>query len=417
MKKTLNVNKLFSFAPILLSLSLLITGIEFSIGILLIASLLTYLIMADRNPTVKNILIVSFLVRVVVAFIDHYGYLTHYGWDEFFSTSVQIKANLLTGYPLLANVTGSIHGVSYGIFCAFVYLLFGDYQIVMRIVNCFLGVLVADRVYRISLRLTGDEKASLLATGITAFYPSFIIYCALDMRDAMIFFLTAEMLYRISLLLAQKSGKNLLLLAFEVIALYFLRTQYLILFSMIVFIYLIIRSNLYQKKMQRLAFVILLLLVAWVGYRYLQQRNFFSVLLKFMNADLAWRAAGGSAYLVGVQYETWLDIFRWTPIRIVHFAFGPFFWSVTNLFMLMGAVESFALVFITIAAFSRIARNLYFRNPPLYLVLLLFAVIGLLSSAVIDSNYGTALRHKMNFIFIFFIFSAEFIKTLHIKII
>lgn len=410
-------HKIATFIPVFLSLGLLFTGIEFSLSILLISILLLYLIITDRNPAVKKILLISFLIRVIVAFLDHYGYLTHYGWDEFFSTAVQIKNNLRDGYPLLSNVTGSIHGISYGIFCAFIYYLFGDYQIIMRIVNCFLGVLVADRVFRISYRLTDDKKSSVLAAGITAFYPSFIIYCALDMRDAMIFFLTAEMLYRISLIMSQKTSKDFVLLAFEVIVLYFLRTQYLILFTMITFIYLLIRSNLYQSKVHRLIIVLLLVLIAWIGYHYLEQRNYFPILLKFMNADLAWRAAGGSAYLVGVQYSTWWDIVRWTPIRIIHFAFGPFLWSVNNPFMLMGSIESFALVFIVIAAFSKKARQLIHRNPQLYLVLLLFAVTGLLSSAVIDSNYGTALRHKMNFIFIFFIFSAVFIKTIRIKIV
>jgi len=411
------MNKLATYSPIILSLSLLFAGIEFSLAILLISILLLYLLLVARNQSVKKIIIASFIIRVIVAFIDHYGYLTHYGWDEFFATSVQIKSNLQSGYPLLANVTGSVHGIAYGVFCALIYYIFGDYQILMRIVNCFLGVLVVDRVYRISFRLSGDEKSSILAAGITAFYPSFIIYCALDMRDAMIFFLTAEMLYRISLILSQKASKDLVLFAFEVIALYFLRTQYLMLFTMIALIYLFVRSNLYHRRSQRFAIFFVLSIIIVFGYLYLEEKNYFPILFKYMNADLAWRAAGGSAYLVGIQYDTWWDVLRWTPLRFIHFAFGPFIWSVNNLFMLMGSIESFVLMFITFGAFSKSARRLYFREPNLYLVLVLFSVLGLLSSAVIDSNYGTALRHKMNFIFIFFIFSAVFFRTIRIKVI
>ena len=410
-------HKLATFIPVLLSLGLFFTGMEFSLSILLISILLLSLIITDRNPAVKKILIISFLIRVIVAFVDHYGYLTHYGWDDFFTIALQIKTNMVKGYPLLANVYESIHAVAYGVFCAFFYYLLGDYQIIVRIVNCFLGILVADRVFRISLRLTNDEKSSVLAAGITAFYPSFVIYCALDMRDALIFFLTAEMLYRISLIINKKTIMDLTLLIFEMIVLYFLRTQYLILFSIIGLLYFFIHSNLYKNRLKRFILSLIIVAIVVIGYRNLQELGYFPILLRSMNADMAWRAAGGSAYLVGVQYETWWDIFRWTPIRMIHFAFGPFFWSVNNPFMLMSAIESFLLIFLAIAAFTKKARQQYYKNPNLYLILFLFTMIGLLSSAVIDSNYGTAIRHKMNFIFIFFIFSAQYIKNIKIVIV
>jgi len=410
------LNKSAAFIPVLLSLGLFFTGIEFSLSILLISILLLYLIITDRNPAVNKILIISFLIRVIVAFVDHYGYLTPYAWDDFFTLALQIKGNIQNGYPLFSNITASVHGVAYGVFCAFVYTIFGDYQIIMRIINCFLGVLVADRVFRISIRLTKDEKASLLAAAITAFYPSFIIYCALDMRDAIIFFLTADMLYRISIILHENFTKDSLLLFFEVIALYFLRTQYLILFTVIGCLYFFMRSNLYKNRMKRFIISLMIIGLVLIGYRQLQELGFFPVLFQGMNADVAWRAAGGSAYLVGVQYETWWDVLRWTPIRILHFAFGPFFWSVSNPFMLLAAIESFVLIFLTGAAFSKKARRLFSLNRQLYLFLFLFALIGLLTSAIIDSNYGTALRHKMNFIFIFFIFSAPVLKQIRIRI-
>jgi len=414
-KMKINSHTFTSYLPVVLSLGLLFSGAEFALSILSIALLLLYLLIADRNETVKKIVIASFLLRVAVAFVDHYGYLTHYGWDEYFPIAMQIKHNLVRGYPLLANVTESIHGVAYGVFCSLIYYVFGDHQIIMRMVNCFLGSLVADRVYRISLRLSGDHASSALGAGITAFYPSFIIYCALDMRDAMIFFLTADMLYRISLLLHRKSGKDLALFALEVAALYFLRTQYLLLFTMVGLVYLFVRSNLFQSRLQRLTVFLLLLSLVWIGYQVLQQRDYFPVLFKYMNADLAYRTAGGSAYLVGVQYETWWDVIRWTPVRMIHFAFGPFLWTVRNVFMLLGSIESMLLLFIILAAFSKRARRLYSQNPKLYMVLFFFAVIGLLSSAMIDSNYGTALRHKMNFIFIFFIFGAATIQSIKIR--
>jgi hypothetical protein len=413
----MKMSRFIGFFPILISLYLLWTGVEFSLSILFVSLLLMYLIISERNSAVKWIVSISFLLRVLVAFLEHYGILTSYGWDDYFTIALQIKSNIVNGYPLFSNVNESIHGVAYAVICAYVYYLFGDMQIIMQILNCFLGALVADRVFRISFRLTNDEASSVLASAITAFFPSFIMFCALDMRDAVIFFLTAEALYRISGIFVDKSIKDTLILSIEAIGLYFLRTQYMILFTIIIILYLIIRSKYYKKLSQSLLLFFSVIIVVWLGYRHLERIGYFEVLFKVINADMAWRTAGGSAYLTGVNYQSWWDVVRWTPVRMIHFAFGPFPWTVNNLFMLLAALESAVLVLLTMAAFSQKARQIYNLNPRLYLFLLLFAVMGLFSSAVIDSNYGTAIRHKMNFIFVFFIFSARYIKSIQYKIV
>jgi hypothetical protein len=412
-----SIKPYLSFFPVFFSLMLLFVNIEMALSALLIIILLLWVLLIDRNPSVKRIVAISFIIRVAIALFEHYGALTSYGWDDYFTIAIQIKKNIQNGYPLFANINESIHGISYGVVCAYVYCLFGEHQIIMQILNCFLGAILADRVFNICFRLTSDEQSSIIASFITAFFPSFMMFCALDMRDAIIFYLTAEMLFRISEIMAGSGLKNVWMLLFEIIALYFLRTQYLILFTLIFLVYFFIRSNFYKKLSLRILVISILSTLVWLGYKELQEYGFFPVLFRSVNADMAWRAAGGSAYLSGVSYETWWDVLRWTPIRLLHFAFGPFPWTINNLFMMLAGIESFILVLLTLAAFSKKARLLYYKNQQLYLFLLLFAVMGLFSSAVIDSNYGTAIRHKMNFVFIFFILAAASINSIRLRIV
>jgi hypothetical protein len=414
--KSAKENKLLYFLPFAATLILFFTGVEFSLCALFIITFSAVLMLRRTNRAIANWLLLGFLLRVAVAMLDRYLGLTHYEWDDYYTIALQLKANLIKGVPLFNGVHESVHGLAYAVIGAFLYYIFGDYQILMRLLNCFFGALVADRVYSLTIELSGDKRTALTATLVTLFFPSFIMFCSLDMRDAVIFFLTAELLYRISLLMSSKKMWNMIMLGTEMVALYFLRTQYLILFTLIIMMYWFMRSNLYRNRAQRWAVIFMLMLVVWIGYRYLQDLGFFPVLFKSVNADMAWRTAGGSAYLSGVSYESWWDVVRWMPVRMIHFALGPFIWSVNNLFMLLGAIESIVLVIIVAMAFSREARNLYNQHPRLYLFLLLFAVMGLVSSAVIDSNYGTAIRHKMNFTFIFFIFSANYIKNIRIYI-
>ncbi len=402
--------------PFIGVLALFFLGLEFSLTFIFILSGVVFLLLRNHNRDFKMWLLLGFAVRVAVALLDHYYGLTNYEWDDYFTIAMQLKANLLHGVPLFNGVKESVHGLAYSVIGAFIYYIFGDFQILMRMVNAFLGTLVADRVYSLTMELTGDKPSARIAALITVFFPSFIMFCSLDMRDAVIFFLTAEILYRIALLMRDRSVKNLILLSAEAVALYFLRTQYLILFTVIASLYWFLRSNLYKNPLQRYALIACIVLLVWLGYRYLQDMGFFPVLFKSVNADMAWRTAGGSAYMVGVNYETWWDVFRWMPLRMIHFALGPFPWTVNNSFMLLACIESQVLVVILLLAFTKDARRLYNHHARLYLFLFLFAIMGLVSSAVIDSNYGTAMRHKMNFIFIVFVFASAYIKNVRIRI-
>jgi hypothetical protein len=409
-------NYLLYFLAFAGTLFLLFAGLEFAVSGLFIAVFILFFVLRRANRELTVLLLTGFAIRGILAFMGQYLYLFSYGWDDFYSIALQIKDNLVHGIPILNNIQESAHAVTYSVIGAHIYYVFGDFQILMRLVNCFLGTMVADRVYSLAIKLTNDKKAAKIAAILSLFFPSFIVFSSLDMRDSIIFFLTVEMLYRISLLMTGKRARDFFFLALDAVGLYFLRTQYLFLFTLIVLVYWLARSFLVGSGKRRWAIIFVLLLITSLGYFYLQKAGFFNVLFKAINADMAWRTSGGSAYLTGMSYESWWDVVRWMPLRMIHFTFGPFVWNINNAFLLLAAIESIVLMAIVVMAFSHEARKLYLQHPRLYLLLLIFAVVGLLSSAAIDSNYGTAIRHKMNFIFIFFIFSATYLKKMRLRI-
>jgi len=405
-----------SLVPVLLAVGLLPLGVEAGLVLLLISVLSAYLVAGNKNfgSNLSYVLLAAFLLRVVVALADHLFHFLPYAWDDYVTTGLQIKTNLQYGYPLFYGIAESIHVKSYALVNAAIFAIFGDYEILVRILNCFLGTLVAERVYRISRELDGSEKSAMLAAGLAAFFPSFVLFSALNMRDALIFFLSVDALWRVMLILEHRKKMNYLVVLLEIVVLYTLRIQNVLLYAAIFMIFLMLRY--YLKSGRRPANAVLLITVTGVLFLLFVGGDFALKVLEYTTAELQWRATGGSAYLTNVTYNSWFDVIRWLPVRFLYFTFGPFPWEIRNAFMLLGFLES--LIILLLFAVFLISLRGRIRAPEANLTLLLiaFAVVGLAANSIIDSNYGTAIRHKMNYIFVLFVFAARYLERFSIRL-
>lgn len=110
------------------------------------------------------------------------------------------------------------------------------------------------------------------------------------------------------------------------------------------------------------------------------------------------RVVGGDAYLETMTYETGADILLAAPVRALYFQYAPFPLHVTSLFDLVAAAMLPALVVLTVAAY-RSARDCN-RDIAVLVLLLTTYVLGIVGYGLIDSNFGTTVRHRIPFTFI-----------------
>ncbi len=403
------------YLPTLMTLGLIPLGVENTLIFLLILAFSAYLLVAKKDQPwlLGYILLIAFLLRVLVAIVDHFWDVFPYTWDDYYTTGLQIKMNFLDGYPLFNGISESIHVVSYAIVNAAVLVIFGDNEIPVRILNCFLGTLVAERVYRISMQLDGKERVALLSASLTAFFPSFVLFSALNMRDALIFFLSVDALWRAMLILEHRKRMNYLVVLLEIVVLYTLRIQNVLLYAAIFMTFLLLRY--YQKSGKRLANAVLLITAVGILFLLFARGDFALKILEYATAELQWRATGGSAYLTDVMYSSWFDVVRWVPVRFLYFTFGPFPWEIRNAFMFLGFLESVIILFLAGLFLISMRKRSHTTETNLTLLLIAFALVGLAANSIIDSNYGTAIRHKMNYIFVLFVFAARYLERFRIR--
>lgn len=126
-----------------------------------------------------------------------------------------------------------------------------------------------------------------------------------------------------------------------------------------------------------------------------------------INTSMTYRAQGGGAYLEGMRYNNLLDMAFKAPLRVVHFASGPFLWNTNGVAPVLAAIER--VVMFGAAGF------LAFRwrdvcdavsHSTVIKFALLFGLTGIVLFSLVDSNYGTAQRHRIVFDMFYWMFVA-----------
>lgn len=373
---------------------------------------------AKTNNKKYILLLLAFTIRVIIIILDNFYGLFPYIWDTqtFHNTSLLIKENILAFRPLFYNINTSISVKSYSFFSSIIYLIFGNHEIIMRILNAFIGVYIAKQAYDISLMAKLNKNSAYWVLNLVAFWPSFVLYTSINMRDALIICLTLDLIKKIFLLMDRKKI-NLLFILFDFILIYYLRRQNVFLFIIIILFYYVIKRILKSKKLYRIIFI-LLSFVGFISFIYLIQLNILPVInIDYISGAMEHRTSGGASYLKSISYNNTFEVIKYIPIRSVYFLFGPFIWdlSVKNIFILFAFIESFVFFILFILGRKGLLgkNNLY--NSKL-LFLLTFLITGVAGYASITSNYGTAIRHKMTFIIIIFIFISKSFSRYKLKI-
>ena len=127
-----------------------------------------------------------------------------------------------------------------------------------------------------------------------------------------------------------------------------------------------------------------------------------------LNGRVAYRSSGSARYLDGMQYTSLVDLALDAPIRAVYFQFAPFPLHVSSTFDLVAVLSLPILVVIAVSAYRSIRS--WQMDPDVYLFLLAVYIFGVVGYGLIDSNFGTTVRHRIPFVFLLLVFSAPVIQ-------
>ncbi len=140
----------------------------------------------------------------------------------------------------------------------------------------------------------------------------------------------------------------------------------------------------------------------------------FMYSLERANAEVAYRASGGAVYLDGMQYSSWFDFILLAPTRAIYFQFTPFPLHVEQAFHLL----AFTMTPVVIVLFISAARSLYEceYDETVAVLLVVFYLAGTTGYGLINSNFGTTVRHRIVFDFLLIVMAAPVIKRWELQV-
>jgi len=354
-----------------------------------------------------------FQIASVLAFFAHVFVavvllpLTPYGWDigNFHTVAV--------GIPQGEFISASTTVQSFGTIQGFLYIFFPSQPETMAIFNgLFAVVIVIPAVYlcRQLYPTLVDQQYGVM--GLILFLPLPFYILSLPMRDALSVLLFFALL---ALGVQLIRTKKLLLLSVGILL---WNLQYLIRpeLALVLLLGFVAAIMFTLAKNIDLDFSIskISIMLATIGALGIALFAEFLYNLDRANAELTWRAQGGAVYLEGMEYASWFDFILVAPIRALYFQFAPFPVHIEQVFHLLG----FTMTPIIIILFVSAIRSLYHcdRNDTVAVFLVVVYLAGITGYGVINSNFGTNVRHRIVFDFMLVVFAAPVLKKWELQI-
>lgn len=293
--------------------------------------------------------------------------------------------------------------VGYYVWNGLLFRLFGPHGLVPALVNAAVGGLSVLLVHGLAREVAGPGAARV-AAALAAFWPSLVLWSSLNLKDACV-------LLSILLLLrgAQKLQGGLSLGAVSALAAGALGIgqlrSYLLLVAgcALAMAWLLPRLRGAQAPLG----MALLLAVGALGAPVVGSVGELAEEVSFESLDRARQdlALGGSAYYGDADVSSPSKALRFLPLGLAYFLLAPAPWQVWNARQVLTLPEMLAwyalIPFVAIGIVHALRTRLAASLP--ILAFLLFVTV---SYALVESNLGTAYRHRAQVMVLFLLFGA-----------
>jgi len=431
---------------------------QLAAGFLLVVflCLITFLIISKLGIKDKNLYIVffiAFLIHLVAVFFIYYTGFRPFGggadYEMYNQTGIEISQRFGQGNFSLEGLHIS-H--LFPILIGFIYLFFFPGMLVGQMFSVWLASLSVLFVYLLSLEINTSKRSALLISLITCFYPSYVYFGSLLLKDSLVIPLTLFSFLLIIKIIKEFSLKLFGLFFIVLTFLIHLRFYigYPILFVFILCWFLISSLNLKKRVIYGLIFVIILGFSPQIsGYGYYGLNS----IIHYFNKDVItvyreetyivtpletsvaleatestqkdaelikpvkdklskefaqeFREDSGESFAINSSFQTKTDFSKLSNFVIeyaksfIYTLLGPLPWQIKNFrqsFSLFETIPWYLLIFVFLFSFVKSFKQqglAVFKKYKLALPLLIFALLGLGVISLFITNFGTILRVRI----------------------
>lgn len=275
------------------------------------------------------------------------------------------------------------------------YLLVGDSPVVGRLGVAVLSLAVGYFAYRITARVA-TRRAGVGVLVVVSFWPTIVYRSVVVQREVVLAGAMLGLLWAATRWLDRVTLRSVLVAAVAVGLVVAMREENLLLVAAVVGTVLLARG---RRRPYYLLFagVVSVPLVVLFALNFGAITGYGATLSPAaLDAFAYGRAHGDAAYLVGLHYRSWLDVLVYAPLKVVFFLFTPFPWQVRGVVELVVGLSALGLFGLTVLARRGVA--VLTDRPGHLFVLLAYLVTGVAAYAIIEMNYGAAVRRRIQFV-------------------
>jgi hypothetical protein len=363
-------------------------------------------------PSLPKLLRWALLVRIVAALALHLlstdnlfapdqqtydafaGWLARYWWGD------------TLAYPWKLLERGP---KAYYYIVAVLYYLFGAWPIVPKLVNSVVGTISVRLAYDVALGMTGNQAMALRTAAYTAFFPSLVLWSALNIRDCWVVLLILLICREAMALQEGLRIWRVLVLAAAVLAVMQFREYIFFAVAAPAVVSFLVRNRAHVVR----NVVLGMLLAAFAIYAdraHNSDRRLRSLDLETLQTLRQGAAVGGSKFEPGADISTPGRALAFLPKGLAFFLLAPFPWTLTNLRQILTLPEMlffYSLLSAIVRGIAVLVRHHLARSM---MVLLITAGLTF-GYALAESNAGMAYRHRAQVLVFYLAFAAVGVES------
>jgi len=367
--------------------------------------------MKTFSPLAK-LFIFSFLIHLLVTLLIHYFHFYPFGnLDDLYyhETAVGLAEQFRQGNFSLSNFSLPNY---YPVYLGIIYALFGPFMLIGKAIGIILSSLTAVIIYLIIRELNRSKKIAFLIALLSNFYPSYLYYSSLLLKDTLVVPLSLFGLWLIIKLIKKIDLKILLIFLLDVLALSCLRNYtaiILFLTFLLSFLFLSKESKDF-KKILVIPIIILIICFSpyFLGFGYFGF-NFFSRLLNpktITQVRETVYSIGGSTVGVSLDFSIFFTFLKTYFLSFTNVLLGPLPWQMKTTSTQLAAIEIIPWYFLLFFIIKGLLKPSFLKTS---LPLLIFGLGLIAAIAFFSDNLGANTRLRMTaFLSLFCLLSLAF---------
>jgi hypothetical protein len=361
----------------------------------------------DEYVFVRRMVTYGFVLRVLVALILHVTELSRrFAPDEdtYVEHSWQIALYWAGDVLVRPWRMNQDQPLGYFYLNGFFFYLFGKTEIPIKIANAAIGAMSARYVYLLSRQLFGTAVARRAIT-LFVFFPSLVLWSALNIRDVWVVFLILFISGKSAELAQGYSHIGVLKVVGGMFVLTFFRDYLFYVVALPPILAVLIGRSRHFGRNVVLATVVGLGIVLLAQKGAVSEKATERMSLEAISEARRDMAVGASAFHGQVDISTPGRALAFLPVGIAYFLFSPFPWEITSLLKMFSLPEMILIYALTPSIVRGVRYAIRERLRDTFQILLL---TGLLTTAYAlgEGNVGTLYRHRAQVIGFYLMFAA-----------